>query len=144
MDICHQIVPLRKLFSVTLTYIFLVKITNTREAVPKDLPPLVRHLPSSYSSKSCHNNPPLTNIKSAEITRMRSNIAYLRFMAQANSVICCITQRVVHYNYQNQLTCTIISKNMIYIYIYIYRLIRLHIFDIIFVNMPIRNYRQYL
>ena len=48
-DICHRIAPLRKLFSFTLSYIFMVKIANNHRAISADLPQLVRHLPSSCS-----------------------------------------------------------------------------------------------
>ena len=40
--ICRRMETLRKLYSQTLTYIFLVKIVKSLKAVPADLPPLVR------------------------------------------------------------------------------------------------------
>ena len=49
VHIAFEMEPLRISYPVTLTSIFKVKITNLHKVVPADLPPLVRHPPSSWS-----------------------------------------------------------------------------------------------
>ena len=65
--------PLQKLFSVTLTYIFKVKIADSHQAVSADMPPLVWHL---LSSCSCYNLRQIQTIHSSlplEAARSHAN-----------------------------------------------------------------------
>ena len=69
---------LRKSYSVTLTHIFKVKTWNNRLAVPADLPPLLRHPPSSCSCL-------ITQSSSMYIPHVHISCTYLMYIPHVHS-----------------------------------------------------------